>query len=409
MKTNKCLTAAVLAAAMCVAACNNAEYEPLGGSGSEVVYISEASTGLTSDLVLQGDMVETQIQIRLAQPSDHDIKVKLALSQEVLDQTNKLLGASYSIYPEDALTFPEEVNIQAGNIYSDPFVVQIDNTIDSAGELYALPFKIVSCEGGKISSGSSAFCITFTKEIGEVAVPIFGNGKSGSTKFAPTDTKWDEAYPEATIEFWACQTGFSINNQAILTAGSKDDNNDEVYARFGDADYTQGWTSYYNYLQIKVYGAQQKFDSGDPRVEGKGLEANKWYHFAMVFNKGEYRLYKNGVEVCYHAGGNAVLDTDQLILCESDMRRNNTYMCELRLWKKARTPEQIKKYMFIQPSYKDPDLILYAPMHEGEENDGIFHDVTGNGHDGAMGNNGNGASAITWTTVNLSESNTSLQ
>ena len=405
MKTNKCITAVVLAAAMGIAACNNAEYEPLVGDGSEVVYISEASTGVTRDLVLDKDFVETQIQIRLAQPSNHDIRVKLALSQEVLDQTCKLLGNVYSIYPEEALTFPDEVTIQAGNIYSGPFIVKIDNTIDSEGESYALPFKIVSCEGAAISQSSSSFCFTITKEIGEVSVPVFGTGTSCSTQFAPTDTKWDETYPEATIEFWVCQTGFEINNQAILTAGSKDDSNDEVYARFGDADYN----GRYDYLQIKVYGAQQKFDTGNPHEEGKALMPNKWYHFAMVFNRGEYRLYKNGVEVAHHSGGNEMLDTDQLILCQSGMRQDKTYMCELRLWKTARTPDQIKQYMFVQPSYRDPNLILYAPMHEGEDNNGIFEDKSGHGHDGAMGNQGNGPSAITWTKVNLSSSNTSLQ
>lgn len=404
MKTNKCITTVVLAAAMGIAACNNAEYEPLVGDGSEVVYISEASTSVTRDLVLDKDFVETQIQIRLAQPSNHDIRVKLALSQEVLDQTCKLLGNVYSIYPEEALTFPDEVTIQAGNIYSDPFIVKIDNTIDSEGESYALPFKIVSCEGAAISQSSSSFCFTITKEIGEVSVPVFGHESSGTTQFMP-DSKWDETWPQATIEMWVMRNGFPTNNQHLFTAGSQDDGNDEVYARFGDVDYGTN----YNYLQIKVYGAQQKFDTGDPREEGKGLESNKWYHFAMVFDNGNYKLYKNGVEVCNHNGGNSVLDTDQFILCNFSSRGRETAVCELRLWKTARTPDQIKQYMFVQPSYKDPNLILYAPMHEGSENDGTFHDVTGHGHDGPMGNKGSGASAITWTKVNLSSSNTSLQ
>lgn len=399
------LIAVAFAFALCYAGCDNARYEALVGDGSETVYISDATTAINRNISLTSDPIITErVSIRLNQATGHDVKVKMGYSDATLDKTNKILGTIYNIYPKEYLYFPEEITIPAGEVYSNPFTVSIDNSFDTAGEEYAMPFQIISCEGAQIAKGSSEICLTIVKEIGNVYVPIFGQGKSCGTKFEPIDQKWDEKWPQATIEWWVCSDNYPINNVHMFTAGSNDDPNDEVYCRFGDIDYS----NYYNYLQIKVYGAQQKFDSGDPREQGKGLENGKWYHFAMVFDKGEYRLYKNGVLVDTHNGGNEFLDTDQFILCSGSSRATTTKVCEVRMWKSARTPEQIKNYMFIQPRYKDPNLVFYAPMHEGPENNGMFHDVTENGHNGPMGNQGGGQSAIEWVQVNFSSSNTDL-
>lgn len=65
--------------------------------------------------------------------------------------------------------------------------------------------------------------------------------------------------------------------------------------------------------------------------------------------------------------------------------RDTCEMCQVRLWKTTRTANQIKKSMYSEVEYTNPDLILYYPMNEGV---GVttLHDVTGNGHDVEIGN-----------------------
>ncbi len=175
-----------------------------------------------------------------------------------------------------------------------------------------------------------------------------------------TTTQW-------SLECWARMSAYSKNNQAIFNTGSGDH---EIYIRFGDANRP------YNYLQIKTLGGQVQ-TSAD-------LEANKWYHWAFVYDGTTLTIFQNGEEKIKFDppapnGGSVRFDFLQMISSGSTYFPDRCAMSQVRLWKTAITQTQIKNNMYYSINPANPDLILYLPLDEGDGTE--FEDITGNGHD----------------------------
>ena len=199
-------------------------------------------------------------------------------------------------------------------------------------------------------------------------------------------------------------SGFSVNNQAIINSGG---GGIELYIRFGDLVYSSGGRYVYNFLQVKTMGSQ--FDTGDP-TSGNGLEADVWYHFAVTYDAatGTSLLYKNGTQIASlvsSVGTPMVIDRLQMISSGSAYFKDECEMCQVRLWKVTRSANQIRKGMYSEVEYTNPDLILYIPMNDGEGAT-TLRDVTGNGHDVKIGNlesSGGNSSDVTWETYTFAQ------
>ena len=403
-----------LAALLCGWSCDDAELSPLTGEDDVYVYLEDATSNkVIGDMVLVSQTSTRPVTIRLNHAVDHDVTVHFALfDDEMLAELNRKVNGSFKCIPTEYVDIPESVVIPAGQVNAT-FNLTCDK-FSMEGEKYAIPYYITSAEGASVTSTSSRYAWSISAEIGEVPCLIFGRGRSDATRLAPCSTDsndkskcWRLGLDKFTLEWWVKAVSYPRNNQALFWMGDDNGGNSAAYARFGDADYYK-----YNYLQIKLTGKEQKFDTGDPNKYG--LTANRWYHFALVFDGSEgglFTLYMDGEPVIDH-GTNKPLEhvsnleqfmLDKMDFCDTDTqyRQGDTYMCQYRLWKTVRTQEEIQKYMYVEPQYTDPDLVFYLPMNEGEGD--TFHDVTGNGHDGVIGNisNGTHTAAARWSTVRL--------
>ena len=415
MKTIKFAVLA-LAAAVCGWACEDAELSPLTGSDDLYVYLAEASSNkLMGDLLLTKERTELPVTIRMNHAADHDVTVRPALfDEDMMTAFNEQVGGAYRCVPTEQVELPDSVVIPAGQV-SATFNL-LCKKFSLAGEKYVIPYCIASADGAAVAPTSSRYALSLAAEIGEVPCLAFGRGRSDATRLAPCSLNdggdsgaWNLKLDQFTMEWWVMVERYNVNNQALFWMGS---DGCEVYARFGDVDYRSGWSYRYDYLQVKVPGMGQKFDTGDP-TEGHGLVAGKWYHFALEFDandSGLFTLYMDGEPVMNyttnkpleHASNLAVYTLNKVDLCDTDTsyRPNPTYMCQIRLWKTKRTQEEIKQYMYVEPRYNDPDLVFYLPMNEGEGE--VFHDVTGNGHDGQIGNISNNThTSAQWAKVRL--------
>lgn len=218
------------------------------------------------------------------------------------------------------------------------------------------------------------------------------------------------ALPNYTLEWWSKVTsksgngGYTKNNQAIINSGGS---GTELYIRFGDLIYSENGSYKNNFLQVKTMGSQ--FDTGDP-TKGKGLEAQKWYHFAVSYDaaSGTTLLYQNGTVVASLSssiGQPMNIDQFQMISSGEEYFPDFCEMCQVRFWKVTRTVNQIKKSMYTEVDYTDKNLLLYLPMNEGEGAT-ILHDVTGNGHDVEIGNSNLGnenCQKVTWETYSFAQ------
>lgn len=370
-----------------------------------MVYISDAANGKTSSVIMAEGDTELMFSVRLAKAVSEDVKVTVTMDPSVLDNYNKTYGTNFKHVAAENIDFAPLAVIQAGNVASDPIKITI-SSFETMGSQYALAIKVDSNGDVPVAEESSKYIVQILKPLKQL-VPKFNT--YCSMEAAPVTEEWNMVLMNYTLEWWVRMTGryrvdqgLNINNQAIFNSGSDNSEQQNLYIRFGDLVYSNGWNSYDNrFLQIKTMGGQ--FDTGDP-TKGKALTSGQWYHFAITYdgNKGESILYQDGVQVnTLNTGAGRPMEIDKLQMCSSGTQYfpNHAEMCQVRLWKTTRTADQISKNMRSEVDYLSPDLILYLPMNEGPGAT-VLTDVTGNGHNTAIGShpeNGSQNEAVAWT------------
>lgn len=393
-----------MAVTLCNWACDNAELSPLTGEDDIYVYLPEAASNKVMDnLLLGAEITDQPVTVRLNHAADHDVTVHFALfDDEMMEELNQKVKGSFKCIPAEYIGLPESVVIPAGQTAG---TLNLTCRKFSMGDAkYVIPYYITHAEGASVTSTSSRYALSLTSEIGETNCWVIGPKNTDGVKVKPS-TSWDLSLPKFTIEWWVKQEKMTRNNQAMIWMGA---DGQPFNARFGDVDYGGN----YKYLQIKLPGSQSGFDTGNPvRYPDRALKENTWYHFAVCFDgsdDGAFTLYKNGelvmddsdnTKVMTHYSNIQEFKLNKLNFADAGDRNAKTYMCQVRLWNTVRTQEQIKKYMFVEPQYTDPELVFYLPMNEGEGRE--IKDVTGNGHDGTIGSLVNNEKDGEWSTVTI--------
>ena len=357
-------------------ACEDAQYDVI----DNMIYISEAASASAGEIILgkTGEVATGVVTVKSGRVAESDIKVQIGLDKTALENYNNRNDVEFAVIPAEHITLPSEVTIPAGASQVEvPFsVTSFDG---EKGVEYAAPIAVMSATDTPVSTGSSAYIITFGKPLVQKAPGFVYNNKMNMV--------WPKQVDLAnfTLEWWVRCTntsgtgGFSINNQAMFSFAA----NKELYIRFGDivyVDQNQTWRNLYNFLQIKTMGIDANYDSGDPNKNP--LKWGEWIHFAHTYDAatGDVVLYMNGKEVNRNNGGAGTVFNFtgcSMFGAGSNYHRDVIEMCQLRMWKTTRTPAQIAKNMKKEVKYNDPDLLFYFPMNEGEGE--VLTDVTGNG------------------------------
>ncbi|MDR2816077.1 MAG: DUF1735 and LamG domain-containing protein [Proteiniphilum sp.] len=338
--------------------CDNAEYKIIENG----IYLSDAAGSAKSTTLTMDNGIDIIVNVRLAGKVDRDVTVEVKLNPSLIEEYNKANNSEYYPVPGFQLAAGEKVTIPAGET-GVVYAIRIDD-FETGGKQYALGVELGNVVAGNVdkSVSQSKFIYLLAKPL-NVSVPVL-NGLAGMVTTAP-ETKWDITTGEWTLECWARMSAYSRNNQALFNTGSSDH---EIYIRFGDANRP------YNYLQIKTLGGQVQTPSD--------LIANKWYHWAFVYDGTALTIFQNGEEKMKFdppapKGGSVRFDFLQMVSSGSYFR-DQCAMSQVRLWKKAVTQTQIKNNMYYSINPENPDLIGYWPMSEGDGSS--FADITGNGH-----------------------------
>jgi hypothetical protein len=339
--------------------CDDAEYSTKDNS----VYIADAASSSKAATVFMEKMgADVNIIVRLAKKMERDTEVTLKLNSTLLQEYNKLNSTEYELLSGYRLPADAKVTIPAGDI-SASYRIHVDN-FDTQGKNYALPVELGDVITGDVNKSvtQSKFMYLLAKPL-IVPVPVM-TGMQGKVTALPEE-EWGIGVSQWSLECWVRMSAFSKNNQAIFNLGSSDH---EIYIRFGDANKP------YNYLQVKTLGGQVE--------TARDFVANTWYHLAFVYDGTTFTIYRNGEQdVKFNPpspkSGEVRMDFVQMI-CSGNYFPDKCGMSQVRLWKVARTPNQIKNNMFFTIQPGNPDLIAYWPMDEGS---GLtFADITGNGH-----------------------------
>jgi len=367
MKKIYIISFAVALFAMLLAGCDDAEYEVRDNS----VYMGDAATFAKSLTLTMDDGVDVNINVRLSKKTDQDVTVGIKLNNALIDQHNKSNESEYYPVPGISLPADAQVTIPAGEIGA-VYKIRVDD-FDTEGKQFALGVELGNVIAGNIerSVSQSKFVYLLAKPL-KVSVPVMKGVGSGENPTAIVrtlpSTDWGLTTTQWSLEAWVRMSAYSKNNQAIFNTGSNDH---EIYIRFGDAN------SPYNYLQIKSLGGQVQ--------TAADLEANKWYHWAFVYDGTTLTIYRDGefnikFDPPAPKGGSVRFDFMQMIASSGKYFVAQCGMSQVRLWKTAISATQIKNNMYFKVDHKNPDLMGYWPMDEGQGSS--FADITGNGHDG---------------------------
>jgi hypothetical protein len=391
--------------AIAATACNDAKYSEI----DNLVYFSEAASAKSKTVSMTEETVSTSVTVRLGHSEDVDMTANVSVDTAYLNNYNKYNETDWKVPSSEYFAFSNSAKISAGSVSSAPINIEIKN-FNTYGVKYAIPLSITSVDGNvKIAESSSKFIIFLSSPLIQPVPKFTWYNKMTA---APMDD-WRLELPNYTLEWWSKITsksgdgGYSTNNHAIFYSGGKNasGNELELYVRFGDLIYSDGWSYKNNFLQVKTLGSQ--FDTGDP-TQGYGLDAGTWYHFAITYeaSSGTTTLYKNGekINTLNTASGQSMwIDRLQIVCSGQQYFPDWCELCQVRLWKTTRTQNQIQNSMYSDVDPSNADLVLYLPMNEGEGT--ILHDVTGNGHDVEVGNISDSADAknFTWTTYSFTK------
>lgn len=116
------------------------------------------------------------------------------------------------------------------------------------------------------------------------------------------------------------------------------------------------------------------------------IKPDEWYHLAGSYDGSVMKAFANGVEVMRaNFPGPMVIDESDLFIGKGDPEYSfgeffHGAVDELRIWKVARSPEQIRAAMNARLTGKKPGLVAYWNF---EDNTG--KDSSGHGNDGDLG------------------------
>ncbi|MFN6515987.1 MAG: LamG-like jellyroll fold domain-containing protein [Nostoc sp. CreGUA01] len=119
------------------------------------------------------------------------------------------------------------------------------------------------------------------------------------------------------------------------------------------------------------------------------LKLNQWHHLAGTYDGKQIKVYIDGVEKATKTASNSPInyepENDLFIGTYKD--NNETYpfqgkITEVRIWKVARTQQEIQNNLYQRLGGNEPGLVGYWPLNEGSNN--IAHDGTTNANHGTI-------------------------
>ncbi len=383
-----------------MAACEDNDYSVIENG----VYIAEAAPSdkfnqQIENLVIDDENVELKLNIRLAAPVSENVNVSVSLDQSLIDTYNQKNSTVFELLPEAYREMKESLEIPAGEVSGEPFVVTIKPYNTPNNETYALPLRITVTSGNVSTVGSADKLLCLLKTPNKQKSIVLGGGeKQTAFKSALPASKWTfeywikvnniTGYPtgewEGDRNKWFRSQIFGDNSAPIHLGGSE-----SVLLRY----WADGVKKIAPTLQCQLNGAY--FDSSE------FWWPDTWYHIAYTYDGSTLTLYKDGV-VNNKLAVVKNFSFDKLILCTTFQWKMQVEFAQIRLWNECLPVNLIKDGMSSQVPSDADGLIGYWKCNEGEGN--VLKDCTSNGNDiNFAGSNTN----VSWSekTYNFSNPN----
>lgn len=361
--------------------------------------------------------LEKHLCVALSYPSDKDVKATISVDASLTDAFNHRYGTDYQLLPDAYLDFsPVSVTIEAGKVNSEKVSIGFKNLMgqgeDQTGAMetdktYLLPVRLSSEDISTMDGSSVAYYLVKRSSAITVAAQLTDNW----IEFPLMDTPGEvaDAYnglTALTYEALVNVDRFDLDNKdGVCNISTVMGVEQYLLLRIGDANFER------QCLQFDGSGNGSQFgklpSKSDP---AKKLYSGSWYHVACTYDQNERvaRIYVNGklIDEVKEAGVAGPTADNKITLAMralgmpeayqffigksyNDFRPLQGKIAEARVWRVARTGDEIWKNMYRIENPKDQkDLIGYWKFNDGEGN--VVKDYSW------VGNHGKAVGDIIW-------------
>ena len=388
---------AIAAALAAISSCDR--FDPVDRVFDNCAYFDVSATSQTQAATFGNRLgsLEKQLSVTLAYPADKDVKATVSVDASLVDTYNHRHGTDYQLLPDNYLDFTgATVSIEAGKVASEKVTIGLKNLMGQGEEqtgameidkTWLLPVKVTSDDIRTLDGSSVAYYLVKRSSAITVAAQLTDNW----IEFPLMDT------PGAVADAYNGLTALTYEalvniDRFDLKNGTEDCNISTVMGveqylllRIGDANFER------QCLQFDGSGNGSQFgklpSKSDP---AKKLYSGSWYHVACTYdqNSRTARIYLNGkvIDEVKDAGVAGPTADNSITLAMRALGMPEAYqffigksyndhrplqgkIAEARVWRTARTQEEIWKNMYRIENPKElKDLIGYWKFDDGEGN-----------------------------------------
>ena len=377
--------------------CNR--FEPVDHVFDNCAYLDVSATSQTQASTFGNRVgsLEKHLCVALSYPSDKDVKATISVDASLTDAFNHRYGTDYQLLPDAYLDFsPVSVTIETGKVTSEKVSIGFKNLMgqgeDQTGAMemdktYLLPVRLSSEDISTMDGSSVAYYLVKRSSAITVAAQLTDNW----IEFPLMDTPGEvaDAYnglTALTYEALVNVDRFDLDNKdGVCNISTVMGVEQYLLLRIGDANFER------QCLQFDGSGNGSQFgklpSKSDP---AKKLYSGSWYHVACTYDQNERvaRIYVNGklIDEVKEAGVAGPTADNKITLAMralgmpeayqffigksyNDFRPLQGKIAEARVWRVARTGDEIWKNMYRIENPKDQkDLIGYWKFNDGEGN-----------------------------------------
>ena len=388
---------AIAAALAALSSCDR--FDPVDRVFDNCAYFDVSATSQTQAATFGNRLgsLEKQLSVTLAYPADKDVKATVSVDASLVETYNHRHGTDYQLLPDNYLDFSgATVTIEAGKVASEKVTIGLKNLMGQGEEqtgameidkTWLLPVKVTSDDIRTLDGSSVAYYLVKRSSAITVAAQLTDNW----IEFPLMDT------PGAVADAYNGLTALTYEalvniDRFDLKNGTEDCNISTVMGveqylllRIGDANFER------QCLQFDGSGNGSQFgklpSKSDP---AKKLYSGSWYHVACTYdqNTRTARIYLNGkvIDEVKDAGVAGPTADNSITLAMRALGMPEAYqffigksyndhrplqgkIAEARVWRTARTQEEIWKNMYrIENPKEQKDLIGYWKFDDGEGN-----------------------------------------
>lgn len=402
-----------------LAACNR--FDPVERVFPNSLYL-DVSAMEESHVTNFNSRVETasqELAVVMSYPEDRDVSATVAVDASLVDGYNHKYGTDYELMPLQYLDFSgQTVTIEAGRTTSETVTIGFKGLSgegeDKTGAMeidktWLLPVRVTSDDMEVLEGSAVAYYLVKRSSAITVAAQLTDNWINFPLLDQPGELA--DVYNdltaltyEALIYIDKFDTSNAFGDCNISTVMGVEQ---YLLLRIGDASFER------QCLQFDGSGNGSQFGKLPSKADpSKKLESGIWYHVACTYDQATRTacIYVNGqlTDELKDAGVTGSSADNRITLAMRAMNMPEAYqffigrsyndwrplqgrIAEARVWRVARTQQEIWNNMYRLPDYEAenyPDLIGYWKFDEGEGN--TVHDYS------MYGNHGQAQTDIVW-------------